>query len=240
MHIHRKNLETHWAAKGEAILEPTTVNFPDIKGYTLLDYAIILGDIEKIETLVSQNAKSKKADALAKESENEFIVNNFTFTVPKSPSEETKSTPLMRALLSRNITDAKKLIDEGCDVNQLYENTQYTAMDSALDIGNFEAVQYLVEHGARLDFVDSDGANFISKAIRNEIIYAFVGMALFDLGSRLYRKLNAQTHNTLPNLPVLMPANPQLTPAFHANFEVNDAVLRVANNAPTHRLKYGR
>lgn len=166
VHIHRKNLETHWAAKGEAILEPTTVNFPDYKGYTLLDYAIILGDIEKITTLISQNAKSKKADALAKKSENEFIINSFSFTVPGSSSEENKSTPLMRALLSRNITEAKKLTDQGCDVNQLYENTQYTAMDSALDIGNFEAVQYLVDHGARLDFVDSDGASFILKAIR--------------------------------------------------------------------------
>lgn len=75
---------------------------------------------------------------------------------------------------------------------------------------------------------------------QNELTYVFVGLALCELGSRLYRRLNAQTHNTLPNLPILMPANPQLIPAVQANFEVNDAVLRVANNAPTYRLKHGR
>jgi hypothetical protein len=74
---------------------------------------------------------------------------------------------------------------------------------------------------------------------QNELIYVFVGVALCELGFRLYRRLNEQTHHTLPNLPV-MPVNPQLPPAVQTNFEVNDAVLRVANNRPTHRLKYGR
>lgn len=166
VHMHRKEFENRWVEQGETILEPTTVNFPDIQGNTLLDYAIILGDIEKIDMLISQGAKSKTAVILAKASENEYIINKFPST--PSPSEDAGLTPLMRALKAKDISRAKKLIDQGANVNQIYENTSLTALDFAVSAESLEAVMYLVEHGAKLDGVNTAGANFIEKAIRSE------------------------------------------------------------------------
>lgn len=64
LHAERLLKEKEWAGKGERIIEPTTINFPDIDGYTLLDYAILLDDAEDIETLLEQGATSQNALAL--------------------------------------------------------------------------------------------------------------------------------------------------------------------------------
>ncbi len=70
LHAQRKKFEQTWLDKGEKILEPTDINFPDINGNTLLDYAIIASDVEEVKKLVNNDAVSKNALRLAIKSGN--------------------------------------------------------------------------------------------------------------------------------------------------------------------------
>ncbi|MCS5710515.1 ankyrin repeat domain-containing protein [Candidatus Berkiella aquae] len=71
---YRKKLESIWQAKNETILQKTDVNFPDIHGKTLLEYAIELEEITLVRQLLLDGAYSRQALSLAKKTQNEEII----------------------------------------------------------------------------------------------------------------------------------------------------------------------
>jgi len=77
LQLQRKMQELEWQKEiggiTEEIIEPTSIDFPDVHGNTLLDYAIIASNLDLIETLLEQGATSQQALVLAIQAGNESI-----------------------------------------------------------------------------------------------------------------------------------------------------------------------
>lgn len=75
---------------------------------------------------------------------------------PKPPADETKGNALLSASKSGYKELAKRVIDNGADVNFTNEKGQ-TAVHVASAEGKGSIVEMLVEHGAKLDVQDHEG-----------------------------------------------------------------------------------
>lgn len=148
---HRKELEIIWAQKNEKILEPTDINFPDIEGFTLLDYAIILQDMDQIQQLISEGAKSNKASDLAKRSENEAILQHIP-TISSDASNDPNTT-LFHLAAQLNFDTFHEKMNEVYgptnwgDALDTYDSNGYTPLMIAIEQKNFPYIKYLVEQG---------------------------------------------------------------------------------------------
>lgn len=84
-----------------------------------------------------------------------------------SNNKEIGSSPEIRlrnAAISKNVTELKRAIDDGADVNDGDETGQ-TALHFAADKGNLDCVRFLVEAGANVNAKDEDGIGVLQTAI---------------------------------------------------------------------------
>mmetsp|Transcript_10247 Transcript_10247/g.21387 ORF Transcript_10247/g.21387 Transcript_10247/m.21387 type:complete len:423 (-) Transcript_10247:510-1778(-) len=84
-----------------------------------------------------------------------------------SNNKEMGSSPeilLRNAAISTNVTELKRAIDDGADVNDGDETGQ-TALHFAADKGSLDCVRFLVEAGANVNAKDEDGIGVLQTAI---------------------------------------------------------------------------
>ncbi len=189
IHKQRQENEKRWLEKGEKILERSDVNFPDINGFTLLDYAVILADISKIKELIVSGAKSDKAVALAMRGNVEKVLIAFSIDKVEQNSQSKPEsfekfsldekenkineynsggfTPLLLAVNQGNAPYIHYLVEQGCDINKMHKAAPITAMNIALIKGDLEVVKYLFANGAYLDKTDSQGKSALINAIES-------------------------------------------------------------------------
>ena len=87
------------------------------------------------------------------------------FLLEKNSGKEKNA--LIYAVKNNNINKVKDLLEGGCNVNKVYENsgTFSTALIFASALGHTKTVQLLIEHGAIIDMVDSYGRPAITYAV---------------------------------------------------------------------------
>jgi ankyrin repeat protein len=75
--------------------------------------------------------------------------------------------PLVDAVRSGSIEKAKKLIEDGYDVNSK-DREGFTALMFSAEMGNLELVKYLVTHGADVNATNKYMANALHKVLDAE------------------------------------------------------------------------
>lgn len=72
---------------------------------------------------------------------------------------------LLRTSLDQSVADVKRILDSGIDINSCDDPGRETALMVAAGGGNIEVVKYLVEHGANINQMSSEGSTAIMPAI---------------------------------------------------------------------------
>ena len=132
----RSLCETTWSEQKEPVLIKTTVDFPDIYGLTLLDYAIILSDLPKIKELQDQGAKlSPKALLLARKAcDTEVLKYLGVEAITKQAVKKKKASDAMNISqhhLLKNLCYYQKLLNQD---HRLFESQGYCAGFSFLKL----------------------------------------------------------------------------------------------------------
>lgn len=131
--------------------------------------ALALQDLKKVKKLIKAKA-------------------DVNYTEPLSLSEGgeiAEWTPLMLAVMTRNLEAVKILVSAGAWVNYL-NGEAFNALWLASDIGNLDIVKYLAAHGANINNSSKDGVTpLMSAALHgNYDLAAFLVSRHADVNSR--------------------------------------------------------
>lgn len=181
----RQKQERIWVEQKEKIFVPADINFSDISGQTLLDYAVMIGEIETVKSLVEQGAKSKLAlqhalvggyPQIAKYLiDNQFRCDPIIAIIGTDPAchdviakYDLGASPIAHAIATKNLLLLESLIKNGVDIKQVvYAPWQYSPMQLALRNGFLDGVKLLKAKGASLNEIDFMGASALHIAIRS-------------------------------------------------------------------------
>ena len=144
--------------------DPTALNRVVGNNQTMLHTALQFGRVETAKKLIElgtdvdlANNQGQTALHLSIQCRNEKL---FDLVMASSPSlnkmDYNETSPLVQAIYHRQPSMAKKLIKAGCDIN-LKNNSGQTAGHIAASLGMNELIELLLENGASIRDVDSNG-----------------------------------------------------------------------------------
>ena len=149
-------------------------------GETPIFYAVVMGMPDIVELLIEKGADvNAVCDAgmtpleLAGSSQDVFDMllaagaRTASGEVPTAP--DMALPPLMMAVCSNQIDEVRRLIENGEDVNWSQEENGMTYLFIAVAIGSPEMVQLLIDSGADVNAVSTDGQTPLDLALTEEI-----------------------------------------------------------------------
>lgn len=74
-------------------------------------------------------------------------------------------TTLMNAIIDKDYDKAKKIINDGIDLNEV-DNQGFTALHFAVQNNDYDMVEYLIKKGANVNIQDKYGNIPLSRAIK--------------------------------------------------------------------------
>lgn len=74
-------------------------------------------------------------------------------------------TTLMNAIIDKDYDKAKKIINDGIDLNEV-DNQGFTALRFAVQNNDYDMVEYLIKKGANVNIQDKYGNIPLSRAIK--------------------------------------------------------------------------
>jgi len=154
------------------LISKTVINLKSsYNGYKLLDYAIEMGK-EKISRCLIERGldvrllEGKQIEKIIHKHENDLL----KFIIPKfydvNKKDNSGETPLMYAIKSKNVDIMNYLREQGAD--DRHESHYHTILTLTIQNQDLNILQWLVDHGANVNQVNSIGNTALTEAIRGK------------------------------------------------------------------------
>ena len=175
-------IKTNNIKKVKSLIKRSNVNKLNEDKETIINYAIIKGNIKIVKHLIKLKAKLniKSKVNYAFTIKNSKIINSIKITQDIGANGD---TPLLLAIKTQNLELVKLLVKNGADVNFEKPNTP---LKIAIKENNIDIVKFLLKKGAKLDLVYDSWVTPLFLAIDNNNIDIF--NLLIQNGEKINKK----------------------------------------------------